>query len=95
MRTRPRQLARISINIGYRSSFWQAFLELQSNTCVHCSCPVCAQVWRRVVVAAVAASRFWFWLGLYLVYGLDYLINSCLVRYPWGKVCYPLFGYLA
>jgi hypothetical protein len=54
----------------------------------------CVQVWRRFVVAAVVASRF-FWLGLSLGYGLDYLINSCLVRYPWRKVGYPLFGYLA
>jgi hypothetical protein len=37
-----------------------------------------------------------------LGFGLDYLlvmvwtlISSCLVRYPWRKVCHPLFGYLA
>jgi hypothetical protein len=35
------------------------------------------------------------WLGLSLGYGLDYLISSFLVRYPWGKVRYPLFVYLA
>ena len=82
MRSQPRQLARISINIGDQSSFWKALLELQSNTYAHCSCPVCAQVWRRVVIAATTASRFRFWLGLSLGYGLDYLISSCLVRYP-------------
>jgi hypothetical protein len=31
MRSRPRQLARISINTGGQSSFWQAFSELQSS----------------------------------------------------------------
>jgi hypothetical protein len=95
MRSWPRQFASFSINTGGQSSFWQAFLELQSNTCVHCSCPVYAQVWRRAAITATAASRFRFWLGLSLGYGLDYLISSCLVRYPWGKVRYPLFGYLA
>ena len=40
-------------------------------------------------------SQITFWLGLSLGYGLDYLISSYLVRYPWGKVWYPLFGYLA
>jgi hypothetical protein len=46
----------------------------RSNTCAHCSWPVCVQVWRRVSVAAVVASRFQFWLGLSLGYGLDYLL---------------------
>jgi hypothetical protein len=47
-----------------------------------------------VVVVATVASR--------LRFGLDYLlvmvwspISSCLVRYPWRKVNYPLFFYLA
>jgi hypothetical protein len=31
MRSRPRKLARISINIGGQSSFWQAFSELQRS----------------------------------------------------------------
>ena len=51
-----------------------------------CSWLVCAQVWRRVVIAS---SKFRFWLGLSLGYGLDSLINSCyfcLVCYPWRKV---------
>ena len=95
MRSRSRQLARISINTGGQSSFWQAFSELQSNTCVNCNCLVFASVWRSVAIAATAASRFRFWLRLSLGYGLDYLINSCLVRYPSGNVRYPLFDYLA
>jgi hypothetical protein len=34
------------------------------------------------------------WLGLsWLGFGLS--DQFLLVRYPWGKVCYPLFGYLA
>ena len=37
MRSRPRQLARITINTGGQSSFWQAVSELQSNTCAHYS----------------------------------------------------------
>jgi hypothetical protein len=50
----------------------------------------CAEVWRRVVVAVVAASGFCFGLDylLVMVWSLDYLISSCLVRYP-------MFGYLA
>jgi hypothetical protein len=67
----------------------------RNNTCAHCSFPVCAQVWRRVVVAVFAASRFRFWLGVSLGYGLDSLISSCLVIYPWRNMCHPLFGYLA
>jgi hypothetical protein len=61
---------------------------------VHCSAQFCAQVWRRVVGATVVASSYVFasnisWIG----FGLsDHIL---LVRYPWGKVCYPLFGYLA
>jgi hypothetical protein len=89
MRSRPRQSSRNSINIGGQYSFWPALLDLQKHTCVHCSWPVCAQVWRRVVVAVVATSRFCFWLGLSLGYGLDSLISSCysfLVCYPWREV---------
>jgi hypothetical protein len=62
---------------------------------VHCSWPVCVQVWKRVVVAAAATSRFQFWLGLSLGYGLDSLINSCysfLVCYPWRKVHHLCLG---
>jgi hypothetical protein len=43
------------------------------------------------IAAAAASSYAWTisWLG----FGLsDQLL---LVRYPWGKVRYPLFGYLA
>ena len=95
MRSWPKQLAKISINTGGQSSFWQAFSELQSSLVRTVVSQFCAQVWRRVVVVAAATSRFRFWLGLSLGYGLDYSISSCLVRYPWEKVCYPLFGYLA
>ena len=31
MRSRPRQLAKISINTGGQSSFWQAFSEIHSS----------------------------------------------------------------
>jgi hypothetical protein len=94
MRSWPRQLARITINTGGKSSFWQAVSELQSNTYVHCSAQFCAQVWRRAAIAAAAASRShlsWTisWSGFVL---FDQLL---LVRYPWGKERYPLFGYLA
>jgi hypothetical protein len=94
MRSRPRQLARITINTGGQSSFWQAVSELQSSTCAHCSAQFCAQVWRRVAIAAAAASRSRLaWTISWLGFGLsDQLL---LVRYPWGKVRYPLFGYLA
>jgi hypothetical protein len=94
MRSRLRQFASFSINIGGRSSFWQAFSQLQKLHLYALQLASCAQVWRRVVAAA-AASRFQFWLGLSLGYGLDSLINSCLVNYPWRKVHHPLFGYLA
>jgi hypothetical protein len=45
-------------------------------------------------IAAVAASRYvWSWTISWLGFGLsDQLL---LMRYPWGKVRYPLFGYLA
>jgi hypothetical protein len=40
----------------------------------------------------LAASSY-AWTISWLGFGLsDHLL---LVRYPWGKVCYPLFGYLA
>jgi hypothetical protein len=94
MRSRPRQLARITINTGGQSSFWQAVSELQSNTCVHCSAQFCVQVWRRAAGAAAAASSYILaWNISWLGFGLsDQLL---LVHYPWGKVRYPLFGYLA
>jgi hypothetical protein len=94
MRIRPRQLARITINIGGQSSFWRAVSELQSNTCAYCSAQFCVQVWRRVsiVVAAARKTRL-AWTISWLGFGLsDHLL---LVHYPWGKVRYPLFGYLA
>jgi hypothetical protein len=94
MRSRPRKLARITINIGGQSSFWQAVSELQSNTCAHCSAQFSAQVWRRasIAVAAASISRL-AWTISWLGFGLfDRLL---LVRYSWGKVRYPLFGYLA
>jgi hypothetical protein len=52
---------------------------------------LCAGLRRAAVAAAAASSLAWTisWLG----FGLsDQLL---LVRYPWGKVRYPLFGYLA
>jgi hypothetical protein len=86
MRSRPRQLARISINTGGQFSFWQAVSELQ--------CPVLCAGLRRAAIAAAAASRSRLaWTISWLGFGLsDQLL---LVRYPWGKVRYPLFGYLA
>ena len=66
MRSRPRQLAIISINIGGQTSFWQEFSELQS-TPVHTAVgQFCAQFFSRVFVAIAAASIFCF--------GLDYLL---------------------
>ena len=49
---------------------------------------------RRVVGAAGAASSYVLaWNISWIGFGLsDQLL---LVRYPWGKVRYPLFGYLA
>jgi hypothetical protein len=78
MRSRPRQSSRNSINTGGQYSFWPTLSDLQKHTCVHCSWPVCAQIWRRVVVAVAATSRFWFWLGLSLGYGLESLIKLLL-----------------
>jgi hypothetical protein len=53
-----------------------------------------AQVWRRDAIVAVATSRSRLaWTISWLGFGLsDHLL---LVHYPWGKVCYPLFGYIA
>ena len=92
MRSQPRQLTIITINTVGKYSFWQAVSELQSSTCAHYSCPVSAQVCRRATVAVVAANSY-AWTISWLGFGLsDQLL---LVRYPWGKVRYPLFGYLA
>jgi hypothetical protein len=47
-----------------------------------------------LAIAAAAARRSHLaWTISWLGFGIsDQLL---LVRYPWGKVCYPLFGYLA
>jgi hypothetical protein len=94
MRSRPRQLARISINTGGQFSFWQAVSELQSNNLCALQCPVLCAGLRRAAIAAAAASRSRLaWTISWLGFGLsDQLL---LVRYPWGKMRYPLFGYLA
>jgi hypothetical protein len=49
---------------------------------------------RRVVGAAASASSYVLaWTISWLGFGIsDHLL---LMRYPWGKVRYPLFGYLA
>jgi hypothetical protein len=77
MRSWPRQLPKISINIGGQSSFWKAFSELQSS-------PVCTIViqfvrkfGREVVVVVVAASRLRFGLNYLLV--MVWTIRSALV----------------
>jgi hypothetical protein len=54
-----------------------------------------AQVWRRVAGAAAAATiSFSFGLNIsWLGFGTsDQLF---MMRYPWGLMCYSLFGYLA
>jgi hypothetical protein len=66
MRSRPRQLARISINTGGQSSFWQAFSELQSSLVRTAVSQFVRKFGGEVVVAAAAASR--------LRFGLDYLL---------------------
>jgi hypothetical protein len=66
MRSRPKQLAKISINTGGQSSFWQAFSELQSSLVYIAVSQFCAQVWRRVVIVAAETSK--------LCFGLDYLL---------------------
>jgi hypothetical protein len=80
MRSQPRQLARITINTGGQSSFWQAVSKLQSNTCAHCSAQFCAQVWRRAAIAVVAASRSRLaWTISWLGFGLsDHLLFDAL-----------------
>jgi hypothetical protein len=66
----------------------------QEDTIMEHTAQFCARVWRRAAIAAAAASRSRLaWTISWLGFGLfDQLL---LVRYPWGKVCYPLFGYLA
>jgi hypothetical protein len=66
MRSRPRQLARISINTGGQSSFWQAFSELQSSLVRTAVSQFVRKFGGEVVVAAAATSR--------LHFGLDYLL---------------------
>jgi hypothetical protein len=54
---------------------------------------LCAGLRRAAIAAAAASSYVLAWNISWLGFGLsDQLL---LVRYPWGKVCYPLFGYLA
>jgi hypothetical protein len=94
MRSHPRQLARISIDTGGQFSLWQAVLELQSNNLCMLQCPVFSVGLRRVAIVVTATRRSrlaWTisWLGFV---ASDQLL---LVHYPWGKVSYPLFGYLA
>jgi hypothetical protein len=57
-------------------------------------CPVLCTGLRRADGAAVVASSYILaWNISWLGFGLsDQLL---LMRYPLGKVCYPLFGYLA
>jgi hypothetical protein len=54
---------------------------------------LCAGLRRVVIAAAAASSSRLAWTISWLGFGLsDQLL---LMRYPWGKVRYPLFGYLA
>jgi hypothetical protein len=57
-------------------------------------CPILCVGLRRVVGAAATASSYVMaWNISWLGFGLsDQLLLVC---YPWGKVHYPLFGYLA
>jgi hypothetical protein len=70
MRSRLRKLAKISINIGGQSSFWQAFSELQSS------------LMRTAVSQFVCKSGGELSLQLlqlaYYIYCLDYMIISWL-----------------
>jgi hypothetical protein len=66
MRSRPRQLARISINTGGQSSFWWAFSELQSSLVRTAVSQFVRKFGGEAVVTAAAASR--------LCFGLDYLL---------------------
>jgi hypothetical protein len=66
MRSRPRKLARISINIGGQSSFWQAFLELQSSLVRTVVSQFVRKFGGEAAVAAATARR--------LRFGLDYLL---------------------
>jgi hypothetical protein len=67
MRSRPRELRRISINTGRQSSFDIHSSQLQIFSC--------AQVWRVAAAAATATCIFGFSLGLSLGYGLDFLLG--------------------
>jgi hypothetical protein len=67
MRSRPRQLARISINTGGQSSFWQAFSELQNSLVRTTVSQFVHKFGGEVVVAATTASR--------LCFGLDCLLD--------------------
>jgi hypothetical protein len=52
------------------------------------------QVWRRVAGAAAAAASFSIGLDIsWLGFGTS--DQSFVMRYPWGLMCYSLFGYLA
>jgi hypothetical protein len=67
---------------------------LQFSQLVRTAVAVGAQVWRRVVGAAAAAASFSIGLDIsWLGFGTS--DQSFVMRYPWGLMCYSLFGYLA
>jgi hypothetical protein len=92
MRSQPRQLVRISINTRGQFSFWQVVSELQSSNLCALQCLVlCAGLRRASIVAATTSRSCLAWTNSWLGFGLsDQLL---LMRYPWGKVRYPLFGF--
>jgi hypothetical protein len=54
----------------------------------------CVQVWRRATGAAATANSYVLaWTISWLGFGTS--DQPLLMRYPWGKVCYPLYDYLA
>ena len=67
MRSWPRQLVGISINIGGQSSFWQAFSELQISLVRTAVSQFVRKFGGEVVVATAAANRLHFVLDYLLV----------------------------
>ena len=85
MRSWPRKYTIFSINIGGQSSIWQAFSELQQQTCAHCSWAVLCASSGEVVPASL---QFRSSVGLNFGLSDQFCSSSCLVRYPWREVHY-------
>jgi hypothetical protein len=89
----PSKSGRTIINTGCQFSFNTSH-KCRAETGAHCSSQFGEHMWRRAAGASTTTSFYVLaWTISWLGFGLfDQLL---LVRYPWRKMRYTLFGYLA